>query len=293
MGARWLAKAVRIGQFRAATSSPVQDLRSGYDPRARGESLWAKLIIYGVFLGTLALAVWLWQREVAPPVNPESLQGDPIVVVSTNAASGSRKARYKPGSLPQRLVQFQYRVEHQGLSNALNPELKMDNLPPGFVIYTNDISLATSLRPDARGFVTLGFDYLSSFPFALDAELADGRRNPALAGEKVRAQIPEHIRRLDQRLVRLRGFLVPVRMDEELAVEFLLMRDQTLCCYGKVPRVNEWVHVQVQGRGVKPVMDIPITVEGILRVGDRWENGYFAGIYFLRATAAVFDRRAE
>lgn len=290
---RWLAKVARFSQFRAATLLPVQDLRSRYDKRARGESIWAKLIIYSVFLGTLALAVYLWQREAAPPIQAETLQGEPIVFQSTNAASGSRKARYKPGSLPQRLVQFQYRVEHQGLSNAFSSELKMDTLPPGFVIYTNDVSLPTSLEPDARGFVTLGFDYLSSFPFALDAELADGRRNPALAGEKVRAQIPEHIRRLDQRLVRLRGFLVPVRMDEELAVEFLLMRDQTLCCYGKVPRVNEWVHVVVKGRGVKPVMDIPITVEGVLRVGDRWENGYFAGIYFLHATSATFDRKGE
>ncbi|WCJ60282.1 DUF3299 domain-containing protein [Fontisphaera persica] len=269
----------------------VQDYQPSYNKRARGESLWAKLVIALVFLSTLALTLWLWRREAAPVVNVGELQGDPIVPLSTNTPGASKKVRYKPGSLPQRLVQFQYRVERQGLTSAFSAELKMDNLPPGFVIYTNDVSLPTSLVPDNRGYVTLGFDYLSGFPFALEPDLADGRRNPALAGEKVRAQIPEHIRRLDQRLVRLRGFLVPVRMDEELAVEFLLMRDQTLCCYGKVPRVNEWVHVQVKGRGVKPIMDIPITVEGLLRVGDRWENGYFAGIYFLHANSAAFDRR--
>lgn len=263
-----------------------------YDKRARGESLWAKLVIGAVFFLTLGLTLWLWKREVAPPISIHEVQGELIVPLSTNTSASTQKARYKPGSLPQRLVQFQYRVEQQGLgSNAFDAELKIENLPPGFVIYTNDVSLPTSLVPDSRGYLTLGFDYLSGFPFSLDAELADGRRNPVLAGEKVRAQIPEHIRRLDQRRVRLRGFLVPVRMDEELTVEFLLMRDQTLCCYGKVPRVNEWVHVQVSGRGVKPIMDIPITVEGVLRVGDRWENGYFAGIYFLHAAAATFERR--
>ncbi|MCX8157235.1 MAG: DUF3299 domain-containing protein [Verrucomicrobiae bacterium] len=269
----------------------MQDYRTAYNKRARGESLGAKLVIAVVFLSTLGLTLWLWRREAAPPISVENLQGELILPPNTNATAGPGKVRYKPGSLPQRLVQFQYRVEKEGLSNALSSELKMANLPPGFVIYTNDISLPTSLVPDSRGFLTLGFDYLASFPFNLDAELAAGRRNPALAGEKVRAQIPEHIRQLDRRLVRLRGFLVPVRMDEELTVEFLLMRDQTLCCYGKVPRVNEWVHVQVKGRGVRPIMDIPITVEGELRVGDRWENGYFAGIYYLHAASAVFERR--
>lgn len=269
----------------------MQDYRPAYNKRARGESLVAKLVIALVFLSTLWVTLWLWRREAAPPIQMENMQGELIVPQTTNTATGSKKARYKPGSLPQRLVQFQYRVEREGLSNAFTADLRMDSLPPGFVIYTNDINLPTVLTPDSRGFLTLGFDYLSSFPFALDADLAASQRNPALAGEKVRAQIPEHIRRLDRRMVRVRGFLVPVRMDEELAVEFLLMRDQTLCCYGKVPRVNEWVHVQVKGRGVKPIMDIPITVEGELRVGDRWENGYFAGIYFLQAVTAVFERR--
>ena len=244
-----------------------------------------------VFLCTLGVTLWLWRREAAPPVSIEGLQGELIVPQTTHADSGTKKVRYKPGSLPQRLVQFQFRVEHEGLSNAFSADLKMANLPPGFVVYTNDISLPTTLTPDNRGYLTLGFDYLSSFAFTLDAELAAGRNNPALMGEKVRAQIPEHIKKLDRRLVRLRGFLVPVRMEEELAVEFLVMRDQTLCCYGKVPRVNEWVHVQLKGRGVKPIMDIPITVEGELRVGDRWENGYFAGLYFLQASSAVFERR--
>jgi len=269
----------------------VKEFEPHYDKRARHESIWAKCVIGFVFLATLAFTVWLWSRQVSPPVNIHELQGELITNLSTNAPSTSKKARYKPGSLPQRLVQFQYRVENQGLSNAYSADLKLDNLPPGFVIYTNDVSLPTSLTPDARGYVSLGWDYLSGFPFSLDADLADGRRNPVLAGEKVRAQIPESIRRLDRKLVRIRGFLVPVRMDEELTVEFLVMRDQTLCCYGKVPRVNEWVHVQVNGRGVKPIMDIPIVVEGILRVGDRWENGYFAGIYYLHATSATFERK--
>ena len=46
------------------------------------------------------------------------------------------------------------------------------------------------------------------------------------------------------------------------------MRDQSMCCYGTVPKINEWVSVRMAEEGVKPVMDEPVTIHGTLKVGE-------------------------
>lgn len=86
---------------------------------------------------------------------------------------------------------------------------------------------------------------------------------------------------LDGKKVIVQGFLLPVKMDDGLTVEFLLMRNQSMCCYGVPPKINEWITVRMKGKGVKPVMDQPIAVAGTLHVGPIQENGLLTGIYTL------------
>jgi hypothetical protein len=97
------------------------------------------------------------------------------------------------------------------------------------------------------------------------------------------SQIPDDIRKLDGQQVGIRGFLLPVKMNDGLAVEFLLMRDRSFCCYGAPPKINQWITVRMRYRGVKPVMDQVITVYGTLHVAEMRENGYLVGIYALSA----------
>ena len=52
-----------------------------------------------------------------------------------------------------------------------------------------------------------------------------------------------------------------------------------MCCYGKVPKITEWVSVKMTDKGVKAVIDQPITIHGKLYVGEMRENGYLVGIY--------------
>jgi hypothetical protein len=254
----------------------------------------------GVVVGlcfVLATALLLLDRDEEETTEPLALKGDLIDsplnntnALSTNAPRRARRQRYKPGSLPQRLVQSRYRLLKSGQTNLLDPTLAPTNLSPDVLLRTNDAVLSTSLVPDAEGYMYVGFDLLSGFDFELTPDIAAATKNAALVSEKIRDQIPDTVRKLNLSKVRLRGFLVPVLMDEGRATEFLLMRDQTLCCYGTVPTVNQWVHVRVQAptRGVEPSMDIPITVTGTLRVGDQWEKGYFTGIYLLHADGCEF-----
>ena len=61
----------------------------------------------------------------------------------------------------------------------------------------------------------------------------------------------------------------------------LILRDQSACCFGATPKINEWVSVKMIGGGVKPIMDQAVTLYGTLKVGAMRENGYIVGIYQL------------
>jgi len=137
----------------------------------------------------------------------------------------------------------------------------------------------------ASEYQKVGFDRLASYTFVPPE--ADNA-TPNAAPPSGAAQIPDKIKALDQQKVAVTGFMLPVKMDGSLVKEFLLVKDPMMCCYGVMPKINEWVVVKMVGKGVKPLMDIPITFEGRLRVGEMFENGYLTGLYLLEG-----DRMAE
>jgi len=150
---------------------------------------------------------------------------------------------------------------------------------------TNLPSITSLVHSDFNipGYREISFRSLSDFNFALTPEIASGTGGPAEIAAQALRQIPAGVRSLDAGKVIIEGFLLPVKMKDELAVEFLLMRNQSMCCYGVAPKINEWITVQTSGEGVKPVMDQPIVVAGVLHVGPILENGSLAGIYRLEA----------
>lgn len=139
---------------------------------------------------------------------------------------------------------------------------------------------APKLAVNADGFLVVGFDMLASFDFTpptYDAAGPDGK--PAVT--KGDAQIPERIKALNARQVAVTGFMLPIKMDQGLVKEFLLVKDPMMCCYGVMPKINEWVVVKMTGKGVAPLMDVPISFEGKLSVGELYDNGYLTGLYLL------------
>lgn len=137
-----------------------------------------------------------------------------------------------------------------------------------------------ALSAQAEEAVAIGFDKLASFEF-------NAPESEAKAPE-AEAQIPARIRAYHDKKVAVTGFMLPVKMDAGLVTEFLLVKDPMLCCYGMMPKVNEWVVVKMNGKGVPPLMDVPITFEGTLSVGQIYEGGYLTGLYLLKG-----DRRVE
>ncbi|MBT9588421.1 DUF3299 domain-containing protein [bacterium] len=92
--------------------------------------------------------------------------------------------------------------------------------------------------------------------------------------------LPQAVRDLAGQPLRLTGYMMPVEMDGREVRSFVLVRDQQLCCFGRMPALNEWVLVRVgQGGGVDMNMDEPIEVEGSLEVGEDIEEGAVMSLY--------------
>jgi hypothetical protein len=126
-------------------------------------------------------------------------------------------------------------------------------------------------------FAVVGFDKLSTFKY----EVPDDVATNAPAGKNPDEQIPTTVKAFNGKRVSLKGFMLPLKVEGGLVTELLIMRDQSMCCYGGVPKINEWVSVKMTGKGVKPIMDQAVTMYGTLKVGAIRENGYLVGIYQL------------
>src|SRR3954466_16129159 len=88
-----------------------------------------------------------------------------------------------------------------------------------------------------QGYLRLGFDRLASFKFTpppFDAT-ADPKATPP-SGEE---QIPATVKAWSGKKAIVTGFMLPVKMDNGLVTEFLLVKDAMMCCYGAVPNMNE------------------------------------------------------
>ncbi len=170
----------------------------------------------------------------------------------------------------------------QAKVEGTNPEASFGGNPAKVIFSPSQLAALSepALPPDCE---KLGFETLSGFPFEVTKTMAEGADNPAAASAATRKEIPAVVQALDDHLVAIRGFLLPLKMNNGLTVEFLLLRNQNMCCFGSVPKINEWICVEPRGEGVKPIMDQPITIVGKLRVGEIRENGYLVGIYKMEA----------
>jgi hypothetical protein len=140
---------------------------------------------------------------------------------------------------------------------------------------------AEATTADGQKYLPVSFARLSSFTFKVTEEIADANADPATASQKTREQFPDTVKILSEIQVAITGFMLPMHVTHGLATDFLILKSQSACCYGVMPRINEWVIVRTTGKGVKPVMDVPVTVQGTFHVGELREDGHLTGIYEL------------
>ena len=194
-----------------------------------------------------------------------------------------------PIGSPSQMVKAQM-VRKKTTESALNTNTMQ--APPEVASTLRPTSLATAEAPAPTAgaqaaaqpaCLSFGFDQLSGFPFEVTDQMVDAPTNAAAASLKTLAQIPEGIKALNGTEVSVRGYMLPLNFRKGLTTDFLILRNQSLCCYGIPPKITEWISVRMIGKGVKPIMDEPVTVCGIFHVGDVREHGELVGIYRLEA----------
>ena len=149
----------------------------------------------------------------------------------------------------------------------------------GLVLLALAVRGATLPAPAVdNGYLKLGFDLLAGYPFITPNSDGDTKAPPPTGEE----QIPAEVKGWSGKKAVVTGFMLPTKMANGRATEFLLMANQMACCFGAVPNMNDWVVVRMP-QGVAVVQDVPISFYGTFRVGAMVENGYLTGIYALDA----------
>lgn len=94
-------------------------------------------------------------------------------------------------------------------------------------------------------------------------------------------KMPSWLRSLDGRRVRIRGFMYPPNFEDGIR-QFLLARDNQICCFGRNPKLYDIIEVSLkEDSTTRYIENRPFDVIGTLRiqaVGDAVEIG---GLYYL------------
>jgi hypothetical protein len=133
---------------------------------------------------------------------------------------------------------------------------------------------------DGQEVFRLGFDKLSAFRYTI-VDAGTGASPSEIEQARKKDQVPDWIRVYHNQRVSLTGYLMPLQMENGLSKKFVLMKDINTCCYGATPNMNDYVVVVMRGAGVRPLQDVPVELVGLLRVEEKYENGYVTSLYQL------------
>jgi len=174
----------------------------------------------------------------------------------------------------------------------ISPPSATNSVPPAIVkptqpVRTHTASLGPAAAPKANsdsfetvnGHLQVGFDKLAGFQVFVYHRVVDPVRLTSVP--YLSRPIPDSIKSLENHEVAIKGFMLPLKLENGRVREFLLMRSRSFCCFGIPLQLNEWVHVRMKGEGVQSIMDVPLTVYGTLHVGEVVKNGKLSSIYQL------------
>ncbi len=124
--------------------------------------------------------------------------------------------------------------------------------------------------PKQGDYYQLSFDVLAGFP----AGTPDVSNNLSSAtpprASSAKTDVPQSVRSLDGRKISVVGFMIPMATDQDGVSSFILAQSRMTCCYGLIPKLNQWIYVTMRpGKMTSQLMDVPITVYGTLGVGQQ------------------------
>ena len=99
--------------------------------------------------------------------------------------------------------------------------------------------------------------------------------------EKSASPLTESIRAAAGKQVVVTGYMLPLVMEKGRARELLLMRNTMGCCYGQTPAANEYLVIKTHATGLPVTMDIPVALQGTLRIAPVVMGGMVVEFYHL------------
>ena len=103
---------------------------------------------------------------------------------------------------------------------------------------------------------------------------------------KEKMALPADVTAWDGKLVKATGFINPGRQVRDLT-EFALVKDRASCCFGARPQPNHFVAVTLKPGQKTNYTPDPVSVVGVLRIGERWDGDWLLGVYWIDAGEVV------
>lgn len=140
------------------------------------------------------------------------------------------------------------------------------------VLFAAGVTNASPSMVSVNGetFRLLPYSFLTSFRLDLHDEMTTAQ---------TLGKIPGEVKAYNEKSVAVTGYMLPIKVNEGLVTDFLLLPNTLSCCYGTTPRINEIIVAKTTGKGVKAKKDIPISVLGTFHVGAIRNNEHLIGIY--------------
>ena len=165
------------------------------------------------------------------------------------------------------------------------------------VYSTKTSEINQQFQPVTKECQSISFDILADYDFGT-LDWSGGSQSNQFITNQIEQIIPQSIKALDNQLVSVIGFVLPVETDGERIDSFLLLRDLQMCCYGTLPELNEWVYVEVPDylEAKNLISDTPIKVWGTLQVEPRFKDDFLLSIYsltFSDADALLNENESE
>ena len=165
------------------------------------------------------------------------------------------------------------------------------------VYSTKTSEINQQFQPVSKEYQSISFDILADYDFGT-LDWSGGSQSNHFITNQIEQIIPQSIKALDNQLVSVIGFVLPVETDGERIDSFLLLRDLQMCCYGTLPELNEWVYVEVPDylEAKNLISDTPIKVWGTLQVEPRFKDDFLLSIYsltFSDADALLNENESE
>ncbi len=102
--------------------------------------------------------------------------------------------------------------------------------------------------------------------------------------------IPPEIQAWNGKQVQIHGYMNPTRFTKEGVAEFMLTAFPGACCFGSIPRLNEWVVVRMpEGQSTEYAYYAPIAVQGVLEVGEEVVDDVVQSLFRMQALMVAIE----